>query len=246
MEGVLYYCNKSRKHFGELMHSVKSLKSHNPDIKVALFTDRSLKSNLYFDYIFPTSKCIHPLQAKVLAIANSPFENSLFLDVDTEVVKPIENLFKHLVSNELCLSRELSVDFSQRPPKLLGFQKKNEFNTGLLLYKQTPLVKEFFAQWKKAVFSLNPKKIELGVLDDQTVFNDLYNKKYPKPTITPLDNTVYGVRYWAYHALDEAKKNEIVIKHWHMLNRSKISIKLEGLIIYALRKMLGIQVFQRA
>lgn len=248
MEGVVYYCNKSGKHFRELMHSVKSLKSFNPKLKVALFTDRKLKSNLYFDYVFPMRDNIHPLQAKVIAILNSPFEKSLYLDVDTEVVKPLEVLFKYLDDHDLYLARELSVDFSHRPPKLVGFKKGNEFNTGLLLYNMTPLVKGFFETWKKEVLSLDKKKINLGTLDDQTVFNSFYNSPTNTLglTIATLDNTIYGVRYWAYNTLNNLQKDKVAIKHWHMLNRSNFSIRVEGYAIFFIRKVFGLEVYQRA
>lgn len=219
------------------MHSVKSLRTFNPDMKVALFTNKKITPNEYFDFIFPVDTSIHPIQGKVLAMVNTPFEETLYLDVDTEITDSLRPLFENLKRDEIYVAYEPNLDYTKRPPEFHGFKGKNIINTGLILFKQSSFTNSLVAEWKNEMLQVDKNTIKLGELDDQTIFNRIIENKL---TLGFLDNSKYNVRYWAYKNMDEDMKNEIIVKHWHFMNRTFLSIKLEEYYCFMLRKLLGI------
>ena len=240
-EGVIYVCDNSKQHQTELLHSVKSLNKSNPNIKTAVFTNINKRWLSKFHQCYPINECLHPLKNKVLSIINSPFEKTLYLDVDTEICGDISNLFTLLDQYDLCLTHEPKIDYSQRPPLFINYSRKDEFNTGLILYKKTSPVSTLFEKWFNQIYQVENKKLKVGIYDDQLLFNQCFSANVMKCQFNVLNNRIFNTRFRAYFNMNNDIKDAVIIKHWHYLNKSKITIKLEEYYIYLLRVLFKIE-----
>lgn len=80
---------------------LKTIKTHNPNLKVALITDEKSKYFLSeFDYLIEPKLCdmlegnrMNPFKLKTFINQYTPFDKTLYLDVDSLCLKPFEELF---------------------------------------------------------------------------------------------------------------------------------------------------------
>jgi len=238
--GVIYVCNNSKKHISELRYSIQSLKKHNHNLKTALFTNTNKNWTKCFDYVFSIDENHHPLKTKVSSLLKSPFYNTLYLDVDTAISADLSDLFSYLNKYEICLAKEPYIDYKKRPPEFISYEREDVFNTGLVLYKKTKPVINFLNIWKNEILNEENRRLVIGEWDDQFIFNKLI-KSYEKDLgFLTIDNKIYNTRYWAYLNMSEDEQEKINIKHWHFMNRSKFSLKLEEYYIFVLRLLFKI------
>ena len=116
MNGVLYLARGKKHNFpgdvttvDEAVRSARTLREHSPDIKTAIFTDDEVPGDL-FDIVKPFLNMVgdgrHQAAieagsfaaycgAKLWAIRNSPFKKTLWLDTDTYILQPIDEVFEH-------------------------------------------------------------------------------------------------------------------------------------------------------
>ena len=87
--GVLYIA--FGEHFvKELTLSAESVKKHNPNLHITAFIDREIESEFIDNIRIIESKHLRP---KVDFIADTPYDETLFLDTDTIVDYNIEDMF---------------------------------------------------------------------------------------------------------------------------------------------------------
>jgi len=149
-KGILYVAT-GLTYVNEAIIAATSCKKHN-NYPIALITDNdgyNLPAGL-FDHII-----IKPARFSYrdkLLLKYSPFEQTIFLDTDTYVAEPLDDLFSILAYRELAIHQaDEGYEF-----KMPGFSNAMpEFNTGVLAYKLTPAVKQLFNDWD-AQFDATP------------------------------------------------------------------------------------------
>ncbi len=111
---------------------------------------------------------------KPWAMLQSPFTQSVWMDLDCEVCKPIEGIFTAL------------------DPGVLGavrVGKKGHYNSGVIVYDQNSLLLQ---AWAEACV-----KKHASAIGDETILSQLIRKnRYPFKELPPEFNWVMG---WGYH-----------------------------------------------
>ena len=146
--GILYIAFKKHRladHSKEVIHSAKSVKKMYPNLPITLFTDTNTCSN-YFDNIKIIS--VGGFRIKQTVLYDSPYDNTLYLDSDTEIVGSIIELFDLMKRFDVAATHDLMrkhkvksdvyPDYAAIPD---GFP---EFAGGVILFKKSPKVENFF------------------------------------------------------------------------------------------------------
>ncbi len=170
--GVIYVVTGSRSYIGELVSSLKSLRRYEPDLPVIVYTNFSI-SGKYNVKVEPLGDHDNPHKHKVSSIRRSPFEETLFLDTDTEIRSSLEPLFEELGGRDFCAANAHEADYLVRPPRFIAMVKEATFNTGVLLYRKTEATDRFLEKWERAVVGHDSSQMWAGHYGDQYFFNDL-------------------------------------------------------------------------
>lgn len=145
-----------------------SLKYFSPGIPVTVFHDGVIdklpeEKKIYFDSIIKIEN-VDVTKFKTLFYELSPYEETLYLDVDAVALKPIEPLISELQSQDFYThiqgEHKLS-DGNKMPSMLWAYandiishfklnpeSKLVSTNTSIIWFKKTPEVKNLFEQWK--------------------------------------------------------------------------------------------------
>ena len=147
--GIIYtaFGNRSLK---ELEHSVNTLKNMHPDLSITLFTDKPY-NNKKIDNI--ELKDIHINRVKQKYLYDSPYENTLYLDSDTEIIGPIFDVFNLMDRFDIAATHDL-IRKDKKKSKIYpdyaaisdGFP---EYGGGVFLFRKSLEVENFFSVWRK-------------------------------------------------------------------------------------------------
>lgn len=170
--GVIYVVTGSRSYMGELVSSLKSLRRHEPDLPIVVFTKFSVAAK-YNVKVEALGDYDNPHKHKVSSIRRSPFEETLFLDTDTKINSSLEPLFEELEEKDFCAANAHEADYLVRPPRFIAMVKKATYNTGVLLYRKTEATDRFLQKWESAVVKHDSSQMWAGHYGDQYFFNDL-------------------------------------------------------------------------
>ena len=102
MNGIIYIAYKQQKYINEAIFSAKSVKKHNPNLSITIFTDHDLKDNC-FDIVKKLPIDQFKFRCKQDFLKNTPYEKTLYLDTDTYVDDNIEDLFNLLPRFDVCM-----------------------------------------------------------------------------------------------------------------------------------------------
>jgi len=198
-KGIIYVVNGPRSYLGELRTSVLSLRKHEPDMPVTVFSAHEVSRSLPVDWVPYGPEELHPLQQKVCVLAQSPYDETLFLDTDTTVLGEISAIFDVLRTDNFGAAPETSADHSVRPPKLLDLHGtiKDQFNTGVLCFDQSAETHLMLDRWRSAVMQQDISDMWPGHNCDQTYFNRLKAAGVMEDCGTSfavLPNVIYNVR----------------------------------------------------
>jgi hypothetical protein len=130
--------------------SAATLRHHNPDLPVDLFTDRPDAPGLeIFDHVHTVPR-IHP-RAKIDCMPLSRFERTLFLDCDTLILAPFRDLFDLMDRFDLALAHDMrrASDLVQEGHVEATPYAFPQHNSGVMLYRKSPAMAAFFAEWER-------------------------------------------------------------------------------------------------
>ncbi|KJD34106.1 hypothetical protein PK35_05085 [Tamlana nanhaiensis] len=188
-QGVIYIANGD-KFINEAIASAKSLKQHNSNLSVTLFSNKKVGTE-YFDKQILIENPGY--RDKVYYLEKSPYERTLFLDTDTFVCDNIDELFFLLNHFDIALAHapmRLAQDYK---PILSHLNQQKitraypEFNTGVILYKNGAHFKAMMKHCQELYNSYSENgKLKLP---DQIVFREaIYYSKLKLATLTPEYN----------------------------------------------------------
>lgn len=162
-EGFLYIAIGER-FLDEARRSARSVKKASPSAAICIITDQEIAADEDFDVVMDAAprqqaREIYkphdrgPYYKKIYPLLNSPFEKTIFLDSDTWVVEPLDDLFKLLETFDLLVTPDPT-------PYNYRFEKDEEpfslipaafgvFNTGLIAYRKGEPATRFLEGWQR-------------------------------------------------------------------------------------------------
>lgn len=135
----------------EALMSIRSLKRYN-DEPVALFTDQPMHQS--FRGLVDKHVQIEPahIRAKVDFIDKTPFENTVYLDSDTLIVRNISDMFGVLGRFDVAVTNDYArkrLKYSKIVPEYEKIPYSfSEVNGGIMAYNSSEATKEFLKKWK--------------------------------------------------------------------------------------------------
>jgi hypothetical protein len=222
--GIIYIVTGKKKYKDECFYSASSVKRHNPQLPITLFTDEYSGSKTPFDSIINIPDRTHPLKLKTSYLTRSPYQYSMFLDSDTKIEGNLDELFNTLEHHDFLIGKCPYINFDVRPPKFIGFAHPMDYNTGVFLYNQTSSTITFLNKWAELTNGEDDARMRPGHFCDQHYFNYLINHlnfhREAKINLGLFDNKIYNVRKPIFENLQANEKKCVRIKHWHLLNVS--------------------------
>lgn len=163
--GVIYCVHGRVKFLNEAIESAKSVRRKSPTLEICLFhtySDTELESRdiSVFDdikkIIFPKlpsnfSGNMKGFAGKLCSFGETPYDYTLFMDSDTIVHKPIDNMFDLLEKFDIAVAPG---PMTQKPVNDSDIINEipdtfPELNTGIILYRKTPKMLNFLEKWKQ-------------------------------------------------------------------------------------------------
>lgn len=219
MNKGITYIAFGKKYISEAIHSAKSVKLHNPDLSICIFTDCEIKSP-YFDSI-TVIKPSHR-RPKVDYLFQSPYEYTLYLDSDTEVLSDISQIFDVLEKFDLAAAYDHNRKRT-RPSTLIPAYDAipytfPEFNSGVLAFRKTEETQRFFHSWQEHFYRYQE---ESHGLDQPSFRIALWNSNL-RLHVLPFEFNVRDQKL--LHRLDKTERDFLSprIFHWHGLDRPRL------------------------
>ena len=162
--GVIYVA-RGAEHVAAARHSAASVKRHMPDLPTCIWCGAG-DDTAGFDMARAIPDGL--TRPKVDLLPESPFEQTLYLDNDTLVTGPLDGAFRLLERFEMTGAQ---VVLWHRPRHSRRWREDvpeafPEINCGVLLYRRTPAVVDFFRAWSR-------NYAEAGIKPDQVTFREL-------------------------------------------------------------------------
>lgn len=194
--GVIYLVAGPKSYLGELSTSLKGLRRHHPDIPVTVFSPYRLPRGLDADHVQYDSP-LHPLQQKVDILRRSPYDETLFLDTDTTILKPFVDIFDLAAAGNFALAKAYRFVSTETGESRLELEHPDQFNTGVLCFDSSETTGALLDRWFETVNGQDPTDMWPGHNCDQTWFNRLVADGVPLAigvAMVTLPNAVYNAR----------------------------------------------------
>lgn len=198
--GVIYVATGAA-HTGAALESMRSVRATNPGLPVALFTDQPAPAG--FDIVEAIAD--PHARSKIDCLPRTPFEETLFLDSDTRVRGPLDDLFEVLERFDLAIAQRARVRAGRKSVHW-RFDVPAAFpehNSGVLLYRTSPAVLGFLEAWRAAY-------AEAGFKVDQITLRELLWSGELRFAVLPQR---YNCRRWSWTQQWFSKAAPPVILH---------------------------------
>ncbi|MEO6848723.1 MAG: hypothetical protein ABI443_13380 [Chthoniobacterales bacterium] len=140
--GILYVATGER-YIAEAVQSARSAKKQMPDLPICLFADEQPSQPDAFDEVRIIENPRHFFADKVQPMLDSPFERTLFLDTDTFVCHPLEDVFQLLERFDVAIAHApMRHDRAYPTPNCFA-----EMNSGVIAYRKNAAVEQMFRRW---------------------------------------------------------------------------------------------------
>jgi hypothetical protein len=168
----------------------RSCMLHAPHVLRAVITDCPEELKDYYDFVIPyNSSYGNPFSSKTRLHLYTPFENTLFLDADSLLIKPIDFCWEALLSSSFIYTGTLRTKgiWYYNTEEIIakaGVEWIPEFNSGMMLFRNDALSKNIF----ESAFTLmqSPENFEVPffrekMLPDEPFFALAFAKHGIKP-----------------------------------------------------------------
>lgn len=126
--------------------SASSLRAQHPSASICLMTDLPRPAGSPFDHVIVRADARRNTADKLLA-TDAPYDRVIFLDTDTHVCGPIDEIFTLLDRFDLAMLPENNRGWYYDLPGVpLCF---SEYNSGVVAFRRTPAVLRLFADWRR-------------------------------------------------------------------------------------------------
>lgn len=137
------YIASGKKYIEEARQSAATLKKKMPDMKITLISSEHI-IDPNFEQVIVMNNPQYSLLDKVNYITNTPYDYTLFLDTDTFISEAFDELFVLLEKFDIAVAHEqtrISYPVTGLPDSF------PEMNTGVILFKKSPQIKQLFQDW---------------------------------------------------------------------------------------------------
>lgn len=176
------------------LRSARSVRELMPELPIHLFHDSESAGMVEhaLDLGHFTSALIENphRRSKIDYLPQSPFERTLYLDSDTELAAPIDDVFDILDRFDVALAhahrrntKQTEAVWNVEIPAAFP-----QFNGGVIAYRKTEAVQDFLTKWRDAFHEANIKK------DQVTLRELLWSGDLRIATLPPE----YNIRYDKY------------------------------------------------
>jgi hypothetical protein len=145
--GAIYIVTRDARYLNLLSSSVARLKCVMPNLPITVFSD--LPAEGPFDLVRVPSSQSDGFFDKARLMAESPYEQTVFIDTDIFVLEPFPELFAMLDRFDCALTHEeyVNTDWDNQYPRPDIPVSFPEFNTGLMAYRRSPATCALFKEW---------------------------------------------------------------------------------------------------
>jgi len=144
--GIIYVATGA-KYLAETLRSLDSVRRAMPNVPVTLFSDQTPPPGR-FDQVIAVEGSGMGRPAKIRSMANSPYDETLFLDSDTWMCQPCDDIFWPLEKGyDLAVAHEVyrnEYAFEQFPDSFPAL------NTGVLVWRKSERTTAFFETWERS------------------------------------------------------------------------------------------------
>lgn len=149
-EGFVLVASMDPKYYGMAINCCTSLKTFYPEASVTLFTHKQWVDGHadIFDNVI-TGIPASP-RAKMWAMARTPYETTVYLDVDSQVQSPkIKLIFNQLANNDFVSVPSIETMISLPQTEYIDKERtiKPVFDGSFMIYKKSKLMINFLQRW---------------------------------------------------------------------------------------------------
>ena len=247
MNGILYI-TYGTKYVKAALRSAHTARAHNPGLAIHLFVDAASRDALGLAKDPGPFSSIGIIEnphrrSKVDYMAQTPFERTLYLDSDTSVAQDISEMFGVLERFDLGAVQAMRRNANRKgeiwtKPIPDAFP---QFNSGVVLYRNTPEVRQLLEAWGSAFASS-------GQRHDQAILRELVWDSGLRAITLPPE---YNVRYLKYKYIWSKAEALPMIYHlkqyhsgwglWLWVNLRDMTLAALGFLARPIRKLFGIQ-----
>src|SRR5215469_15445289 len=147
-EGAIYIVTQNERYLNLLRTSLESLKTAMPELPVTVFSQFPFQSP-HVDEVRMVEPTTDGFYDKARLMLESPYRRTIFIDADVYVVKPFYELFALLDRFDCAATHEeyLNTDWYNNWPRPDIPSSYPEFNTGILVYRQSAAMDQVLKDW---------------------------------------------------------------------------------------------------
>jgi len=142
-----FYVATGKSFYREAVNSAKSLKRHHPDIPIAIYTDQEVTAEELFSFRLGEPPFEYGFGEKIMALQKTPFDRTVFIDTDTFIANPIDDLFVLLDRVDIAVSHDPSREWMHRKEVDIP-ECFSEPNTGVIAFNSTASVMDLLSNWE--------------------------------------------------------------------------------------------------
>lgn len=147
--GVIYVAT-GKGYTNMALASAKTVKEWHPTLAIHLFTDQKTINSTYVD---TWSLVKYPnRRSKIEYLQQSPFEETLFLDADTQLIHSLDDIFDWLNRHDVVMAHAMrrNTFATNQTWKADIPNAYAQFNSGVIVYRNIQKVRQLFAAWQQA------------------------------------------------------------------------------------------------
>jgi hypothetical protein len=145
MSRGVYYISTGADYVEKAHDSARSLSNTNPELSIAIATDRAVDEDL-FDHVINISDPAYSVEDKVRYFSETPFDETLYLDSDTYVCMDITEMFQVLRRFDVAGTRPGGVSDDLRVEAPDSFP---QMRTNVVVYEDNKETRKLFEIWNE-------------------------------------------------------------------------------------------------
>jgi lipopolysaccharide biosynthesis glycosyltransferase len=179
------------------------VRQHNPNLPIHLFSDSQQEKVSLSTARSPLTSwenIAHPhRRSKVDYLRSTPFERTLFLDTDTRVLCPLDDLFDLLDRFDVAMAHahKRAIAAKQATLRITVPDTFPQYNSGVLLYRKTEDVLMALGEWRERFHSE-------GEITDQKALREILWAGDLRIATLPPEYNVRFLKYLVLWTKDEA------------------------------------------
>jgi len=216
--GILYFAT-GEAHVKAAIKSIESVRKLNTRINIHVFTD-SISDFINNSRISVREVKDTDRRARLDYFNQSPFDRTIYLDADTEVIiDKFDDMLKLMDRFDVALTHD-SARYVSEKFEVYEANKKSfndipisfpEYNGGIIVYKKE--VVDLFKKWKEKFLIMEYPESLYAPIDQPALRWALWNSHYQLTTLPIEYNVTPGIEKWAIKNYPKSWNITPIIKH---------------------------------